>query len=74
MHLGTDLCVCVFVCARRRPSLQQALCVCVLAVMTCVFLTYRALAPLTYGSPELSANQLQALKWRDSWDILYRHR
>lgn len=58
----------------RRPSLQQAVYVCVLAVMTCVFLTYRALAPLTYGSPELSANQLQALKWRDSWDILYRHR
>lgn len=57
-----------------RPTHRQALCVCVLALMACVFLSYRTLCPLTYGSPELSANQLQGLKWRDSWDILYRHR
>lgn len=57
-----------------RPSYRQALCVCVLALMTCVFLSYHTLCPLTYGSPELSFTQLQGLKWRDSWDILYRHR
>uniref|UniRef100_A0AAQ5Z9M7 dolichyl-phosphate-mannose--protein mannosyltransferase n=1 Tax=Amphiprion ocellaris TaxID=80972 RepID=A0AAQ5Z9M7_AMPOC len=28
--------------------------------------------PLTYGSPELSANQLRELRWRDTWDILDR--
>ncbi|KAF7645507.1 hypothetical protein LDENG_00202910 [Lucifuga dentata] len=53
---------------------RRALCVCVLPAALSVFLSYRTFCPLTYGSPELSANQLQALRWRDSWDILYRHR
>uniref|UniRef100_A0A3Q3ID41 Protein O-mannosyl-transferase 1 n=1 Tax=Monopterus albus TaxID=43700 RepID=A0A3Q3ID41_MONAL len=53
---------------------RQALCMCVLAGLLSVFLSYRNFCPLTYGSPELSANQLQGLKWRDSWDILYRLR
>uniref|UniRef100_A0A671U5T0 Protein O-mannosyl-transferase 1 n=1 Tax=Sparus aurata TaxID=8175 RepID=A0A671U5T0_SPAAU len=42
--------------------------------MLLVVLSYRTFCPLTYGSPELSANQLQGLKWRGSWDILYRRR
>uniref|UniRef100_A0A8C9Y1I4 Protein O-mannosyl-transferase 1 n=1 Tax=Sander lucioperca TaxID=283035 RepID=A0A8C9Y1I4_SANLU len=57
-----------------RATHRRALCVCVTAVLVSVFLSYRTFCPLTYGSPELSANQLQGLKWRDSWDILYRRR
>uniref|UniRef100_A0A669C001 Protein O-mannosyl-transferase 1 n=1 Tax=Oreochromis niloticus TaxID=8128 RepID=A0A669C001_ORENI len=53
---------------------QRALCVGALAVLLSIFLTYRTFCPLTYGSPELSAHQLQGLKWRDTWDILYRRR
>uniref|UniRef100_A0A665W790 Protein O-mannosyl-transferase 1 n=1 Tax=Echeneis naucrates TaxID=173247 RepID=A0A665W790_ECHNA len=53
---------------------RQALGVCVSAVLLTVFLSYRNFCPLTYGSPELSANQLQGLRWRETWDILYRHR
>lgn len=57
-----------------RGTHRRALCVCAAAVLLSVFLSYRTFCPLTYGSPELSANQLQELKWRDSWDILYRRR
>ncbi|MEQ2271817.1 hypothetical protein XENORESO_009729 [Xenotaenia resolanae] len=53
---------------------RRALCVCTSAVLVSIFTSYWNFSPLTYGSPELSANQLQALKWRDSWDILYRRR
>uniref|UniRef100_A0A673BMQ0 Protein O-mannosyl-transferase 1 n=1 Tax=Sphaeramia orbicularis TaxID=375764 RepID=A0A673BMQ0_9TELE len=53
---------------------QRSLYVCILALALSVFLSYRTFCPLTYGKPELSANQLQGLKWRDSWDILYRRR
>ncbi|XP_023255105.1 protein O-mannosyl-transferase 1-like isoform X2 [Seriola lalandi dorsalis] len=53
---------------------QRALCLCASAVLLSVFLSYRTFCPLTYGSPELSANQLQGLRWRDTWDILYRRR
>ncbi|XP_068617129.1 protein O-mannosyl-transferase 1 [Brachionichthys hirsutus] len=53
---------------------RRALCLCASAVLLSVFLSYRTFGPLTYGNPELTANQLQRLKWRASWDILYRHR
>ncbi|XP_047238012.1 protein O-mannosyl-transferase 1 isoform X3 [Girardinichthys multiradiatus] len=53
---------------------RRALCVCTSAVLVSIFTSYWNFCPLTYGSPELSANQLQALKWRDTWDILYRRR
>ncbi|GAA6235005.1 protein O-mannosyl-transferase 1 [Lates japonicus] len=53
---------------------RRALCVCVAAMLLSIFLSYRTFCPLTYGSPELSANQLQGLRWRDTWDILYRRR
>ncbi|XP_077480590.1 protein O-mannosyl-transferase 1 isoform X1 [Stigmatopora argus] len=46
--------------------------VCAWAALACAFLSYCAFRPLTYGSPELSADGLRALKWRRSWDILYR--
>ncbi|XP_036000139.1 protein O-mannosyl-transferase 1 [Fundulus heteroclitus] len=55
-------------------TLRSALCVCTAAVLVAILLSYWNFCPLTYGRPELSANQLQALKWRDSWDILYRRR
>ncbi|XP_063754336.1 protein O-mannosyl-transferase 1 isoform X2 [Eleginops maclovinus] len=58
----------------RSGTHRRALCVCVSAVLLSVFLAFRTFCPLTYGSPELSANQLQALRWRGSWDILYRRR
>ncbi|XP_037653344.1 protein O-mannosyl-transferase 1 isoform X2 [Choloepus didactylus] len=34
-----------------------------------VFIT---LCPLTYGDKSLSASELKALRWKDSWDILIR--
>ncbi|KAM4616140.1 protein O-mannosyl-transferase 1 isoform 2-T2 [Polymixia lowei] len=55
-------------------SQRRMVCVCVLAGACSVYLSYTTFCPLTYGSPELSANQLKALRWRDSWDILYRRR
>lgn len=30
------------------------------------------LRPLTYGDRPLSPNELKALRWKDSWDILIR--
>ncbi|KAG7269000.1 hypothetical protein CRUP_033492 [Coryphaenoides rupestris] len=53
-------------------SQQQAGCVSALAGLCSVYLCYRSFSPLTYGSPEMSANQLQALRWQETWDILYR--
>ncbi|XP_058492669.1 protein O-mannosyl-transferase 1 isoform X1 [Solea solea] len=53
---------------------RRALVVCASAVLFSAFLSYRTFCPLTYGSPELSANQLQRLKWKTTWDILYRRR
>ncbi|KAG7218332.1 hypothetical protein INR49_020472 [Caranx melampygus] len=53
---------------------RRAVCVCVSAVLLSIFLSYRTFCPVTYGHPELSANQLQRLRWRDTWDILYRRR
>ncbi|XP_056138982.1 protein O-mannosyl-transferase 1 isoform X2 [Lampris incognitus] len=65
-HVHTHLLSC--------PSQRTALCVCVLAGLCSVYLSYSTFCPLTYGSPELSANQLKDLKWKTSWDILYRRR
>uniref|UniRef100_A0A3Q2ZUR2 Protein O-mannosyl-transferase 1 n=1 Tax=Kryptolebias marmoratus TaxID=37003 RepID=A0A3Q2ZUR2_KRYMA len=56
------------------PALLEHVHTHLLAVLLSVFLSYWTFCPLTYGTPELSANQLQALKWRDSWDILYHRR
>uniref|UniRef100_A0A7N9AU81 Protein O-mannosyl-transferase 1 n=1 Tax=Mastacembelus armatus TaxID=205130 RepID=A0A7N9AU81_9TELE len=56
----------------RTTIHRRALCICVSAGFLSVFLSYRTFCPLTYGRPELSASQLQGLKWKDTWDILYR--
>ncbi|XP_067087203.1 protein O-mannosyl-transferase 1 isoform X1 [Osmerus mordax] len=56
------------------PSQQRALHVLMVAGLCSVFLSYRTFSPLTYGQPELDANQLVALRWRDSWDILLHKR
>uniref|UniRef100_H3C9V1 Protein O-mannosyl-transferase 1 n=1 Tax=Tetraodon nigroviridis TaxID=99883 RepID=H3C9V1_TETNG len=55
-------------------GLRRVSWVCVWAALLLVFLSYRTFCPLTYGIPELAANQLQRLRWRDSWDILLRRR
>uniref|UniRef100_A0A672GPI6 Protein O-mannosyl-transferase 1 n=1 Tax=Salarias fasciatus TaxID=181472 RepID=A0A672GPI6_SALFA len=49
-------------------------CLGVASVLLAVVWSYQTFSPLTYGRPELSANQLRALRWRDSWDVLYRRR
>ncbi|KAK1334038.1 hypothetical protein QTO34_005037 [Cnephaeus nilssonii] len=33
---------------------------------------FNVLRPLTYGDKSLSPSDLQALRWRESWDILIR--
>lgn len=53
---------------------RRALGVGVASILLAVVSSYHTFSPLTYGHPELSANQLQALRWRDSWDVLYRRR
>uniref|UniRef100_A0AAZ3REV9 dolichyl-phosphate-mannose--protein mannosyltransferase n=1 Tax=Oncorhynchus tshawytscha TaxID=74940 RepID=A0AAZ3REV9_ONCTS len=63
-HLHTHMCA----------SLRRALHGVVLAGLSSVYLSFRTFSPLTYGQPELSAEQLASLRWRDSWDILFRRR
>uniref|UniRef100_A0A8B9GSU3 Protein O-mannosyl-transferase 1 n=1 Tax=Astyanax mexicanus TaxID=7994 RepID=A0A8B9GSU3_ASTMX len=46
----------------------------VLAALCSVYLCYHTFSPLTYGQPELTSEQLAALRWRESWDILFRKR
>ncbi|KAL7980880.1 hypothetical protein Chor_002034 [Crotalus horridus] len=52
-------------------SMHSAL---VAAWLSSVYLTYHTFQPLTYGKPALSKAELQALRWKDSWDILIRKR
>ncbi|XP_074150031.1 protein O-mannosyl-transferase 1 isoform X2 [Sminthopsis crassicaudata] len=37
-----------------------------------VCLVYHTFSPLTYGDQSLSTNELKALRWKSSWDILIR--
>ncbi|XP_070811734.1 protein O-mannosyl-transferase 1-like [Pituophis catenifer annectens] len=61
-----------FLCrSRLSKSMHGAL---VVAWMSSVYLTYHTFSPLTYGDPALSKSELQALRWKDSWDILIRKR
>uniref|UniRef100_A0A673LGK0 Protein O-mannosyl-transferase 1 n=1 Tax=Sinocyclocheilus rhinocerous TaxID=307959 RepID=A0A673LGK0_9TELE len=46
----------------------------ILAVLCSVYVSYHNLSPLTYGQPALSSDELAALRWRESWDILLRKR
>ncbi|XP_076854170.1 protein O-mannosyl-transferase 1 isoform X2 [Brachyhypopomus gauderio] len=56
----------------RSPSHRKAFSGVVLAALCSVYLCYRTFCPLTYGQPELTAQQLASLRWKDSWDILLR--
>ncbi|XP_013909465.1 PREDICTED: LOW QUALITY PROTEIN: protein O-mannosyl-transferase 1-like [Thamnophis sirtalis] len=61
-----------FLCrSRLYKSMHSAL---VAAWISSVYLTYHTFRPLTYGEPALSKSELQALRWKDSWDILIRKR
>lgn len=51
---------------------RRALSGCLLTLAVSVFLSYLTFCPLIYGSPQLSASELHRLKWRESWDILFR--
>uniref|UniRef100_A0AAY5JWM9 dolichyl-phosphate-mannose--protein mannosyltransferase n=1 Tax=Esox lucius TaxID=8010 RepID=A0AAY5JWM9_ESOLU len=55
-------------CTSHRRALHGA----VLAGLSSVYLTFWKFSPLTYGHPELSAEQLDSLRWKDSWDVLFR--
>lgn len=55
----------------RSPVYQKAFGAVILAALCSVYLCYHTFCPLTYGQPELTSEQLHALRWRDSWDILY---
>ncbi|XP_044519901.1 protein O-mannosyl-transferase 1 isoform X3 [Gracilinanus agilis] len=37
-----------------------------------VYLVYHTFSPITYGDQSLSTNELKALRWKSSWDILIR--
>ncbi|TRY95916.1 hypothetical protein DNTS_021436 [Danionella cerebrum] len=58
----------------RSPAQRKASAGVILAVLCSVYVSYHSLSPLTYGQPALTSDQLAALRWRESWDILFRKR
>lgn len=58
----------------RSPAQRKAFGGVILAVLCSVYVSYRNLSPLTYGWPALTSDELAALRWRESWDILLRKR
>lgn len=58
----------------RSPTQQKAFVGVILAVLTSIFVCHRNLSPLTYGQPALTSDQLTALCWKESWDLLLRRR
>ncbi|XP_075434832.1 protein O-mannosyl-transferase 1 isoform X3 [Ascaphus truei] len=56
----------------RSEALQNTFSALLVAWMSCVFLTYCRLSALTYGDPPLNPEELRALRWKESWDILIR--
>lgn len=57
----------------RRSELQRSLFgALVVAWFAAACRVFAMLRPLTYGDTSLSPGELQALRWRDSWDILIR--
>uniref|UniRef100_A0A673MD22 Protein O-mannosyl-transferase 1 n=1 Tax=Sinocyclocheilus rhinocerous TaxID=307959 RepID=A0A673MD22_9TELE len=58
----------------RSPAQRKAFGGVILAVLCSVYVSYHNLSPLTYGQPALSSDELAALRWRESWDILLRKR
>ncbi|KAM5331671.1 protein O-mannosyl-transferase 1 isoform 1-T5 [Glossophaga mutica] len=65
-HVGEHLCR-----SELQSSLFGALVVAWYSAACCVFTMLR---PLTYGDTPLSPSELQALRWKESWDILIRKR
>ncbi|KAI5613243.1 protein O-mannosyl-transferase 1, partial [Silurus asotus] len=55
----------------RSSGYQKAFVGVILAALCSVYICYRTFSPLTYGQPELTSEQLNTLRWRDSWDILF---
>lgn len=55
--------------SRLRRSLFGAL---VVAWYSAACHVFSVLRPLTYGDESLSPSELQALRWKESWDILIR--
>uniref|UniRef100_A0A8B9GRL9 Protein O-mannosyl-transferase 1 n=1 Tax=Astyanax mexicanus TaxID=7994 RepID=A0A8B9GRL9_ASTMX len=64
----------LYIYVLRSASQQKAFGGVVLAALCSVYLCYHTFSPLTYGQPELTSEQLAALRWRESWDILFRKR
>ncbi|KAJ8285586.1 hypothetical protein GJAV_G00028510 [Gymnothorax javanicus] len=56
----------------RYPSHRCALNGILVAGLLSIYVSYRALSPLTYGQPELNSEELASLHWKDTWDILLR--
>nr|XP_048678542.1 protein O-mannosyl-transferase 1 isoform X2 [Caretta caretta] len=63
-HLTDHLC--------RSQLPKNAFSALMVAWFSSVYLVYRTFSPLTYGEPTLSAAELRALRWKESWDILIR--
>ncbi|KAM8865237.1 protein O-mannosyl-transferase 1 isoform 1-T1 [Synchiropus picturatus] len=55
-----------------RGTLRSGARVCTLLLFVIVFKSYHNFCPLTFGRLELSAKELQDLKWKKAWDILCR--
>nr|XP_055056207.1 protein O-mannosyl-transferase 1 isoform X1 [Misgurnus anguillicaudatus]XP_055056208.1 protein O-mannosyl-transferase 1 isoform X1 [Misgurnus anguillicaudatus] len=58
----------------RSSAQQKSFVGVILAVLTSIFVCHRNLSPLTYGQPALTSDQLTALCWKESWDLLLRRR
>ncbi|KAF7687319.1 protein O-mannosyl-transferase 1 [Silurus meridionalis] len=58
----------------RSSGYQKAFVGVILAALCSVYICYHTFSPLTYGQPELTSEQLNTLRWRDSWDILFHKR
>ncbi|ROL40956.1 Protein O-mannosyl-transferase 1 [Anabarilius grahami] len=64
----------LYIHVMRSPAQRKAFGGVILAVLCSVYVSYRNLSPLTYGWPALTSDEIAALRWRESWDILLRKR
>ncbi|XP_068012071.1 protein O-mannosyl-transferase 1 isoform X2 [Melanerpes formicivorus] len=63
-HLSDHLC--------RSVLLKSMFSGLTIAWFSSVYFVYCTFSPVTYGQPSLSASELRALRWKDSWNILLR--
>ncbi|XP_054249293.1 protein O-mannosyl-transferase 1 isoform X2 [Indicator indicator] len=63
-HLNDHLC--------RSLLLKSMFSGLTIAWFSSVYFVYCTFSPVTYGEPSLSASELRALRWKDSWNILLR--